>query len=146
LGYNYGAGKLDRALRAVYLSLAGASVISTGAFLVMLLFPKEIFSLFTSDVSLVSLGARTLRTMGMGFALVGLQVAGTGVFQAVGKGLVAFMLSLSRQVFLFIPLLLLLPPVLGLKGVWLAFPLSDLMSAAITAGMLVPHLNAMRDR
>ncbi|EHM09539.1 putative efflux protein, MATE family [Thermanaerovibrio velox DSM 12556] len=146
LGYNYGAGKLDRALRAVYLSLAGASVISTGAFLVMLLFPEEIFSLFTSDVSLVSLGARTLRTMGMGFALVGLQVAGTGVFQAVGKGLVAFMLSLSRQVFLFIPLLLLLPPVLGLKGVWLAFPLSDLMSAAITAGMLVPHLNAMRDR
>ncbi|MCX7828856.1 MAG: MATE family efflux transporter [Thermanaerothrix sp.] len=146
LGYNYGAGKLNRALRAVCLSLLGASVISTGAFLAMLLFPSHIFSLFTSDASLVALGARTLRTMGMGFAFVGLQVAGTSVFQAMGKGLVAFILSLSRQVFLFIPLLLILPPVMGLKGVWLAFPLSDLISAAVTVVMLVPRLKAMRDR
>lgn len=145
LGYNYGANKLDRALKAIGLSLLGASAISTAACLAMVWFPTEIFGLFTADESLVQLGGRTLRTMGMGFAFVGLQVAGTGVFQAMGKGLISFGLSLSRQVILFIPTLLILSDVMGLKGVWLTFPISDLASATITGLMLFPHLKKMKD-
>ncbi|WP_242601091.1 MATE family efflux transporter [Thermanaerovibrio acidaminovorans] len=143
LGYNYGAGKMDRAIRAIKLSLLMASGLSTLAFVLMMIFPREIFSLFTPEEALIGVGERTLRTMGLGFPVVGFQVAGTGVFQAMGKGLKSFVLSLSRQVLLFIPLLLVLPPAMGLKGVWLVYPLSDLISAIITGVMLALQLRAL---
>jgi putative MATE family efflux protein len=134
LGYNYGAELWGRAHRAIRLSVAAATVISTAGFLVLLLFPGSIFGVFTADPELRAIGARSLRYMTLGLAFVGFQVIGSTIFQALGKGAPALFLSMSRQVLLFLPLVIVLPRLLGLPGVWLAFPAADILSALVTFG------------
>ncbi len=132
LGYNYGARLYGRAHRAIRLSVLAATVLSTLGFLLLQLFPGPIFSAFTLDAGLRFLGARSIRFMTLGFFFIGFQVIGAGLFQALGKAAPALFLSLSRQVFLFLPLILLLPRFWGLMGVWLSFPFADVLSALVT--------------
>ncbi len=145
LGYNYGAGLWGRAHRAVRLSAAAASAISALGFLVLLLFPGQIFGIFTADPELRAIGARSLRTMTLGFAFVGFQVIGSTLFQALGKGAPALFLSMSRQVLFFLPLILVLPRLLGLVGVWLAFPAADVLSALVTFGFFSRQIKELRE-
>jgi Na+-driven multidrug efflux pump len=146
LGYNYGAGNWSRAHRAVRLSVAAATLISTAGFLVLTLFPSLILGLFTADPELRSVGARSLRFMTLGFAFIGFQVIGSTLFQALGKGAPALFLSLSRQVLLFLPLVLVLPRLLGLPGVWLAFPAADILSAFITFAFFSRQMRELREK
>lgn len=145
LGYNYGAGLWGRAHRAVRLSAAAASAISALGFLVLLLFPGQIFGIFTADPELRAIGARSLRTMTLGFAFVGFQTIGSTLFQALGKGAPALFLSMSRQVLFFLPLILVLPRLLGLVGVWLAFPAADVLSALVTFGFFSRQIKELRE-
>lgn len=132
LGYNYGAGHYGRAHKAIRLSVGAATVISTTAFFVLLFFSGPIFGVFTADPELRVLGARSLRLMTLGFAFIGFQIIGASIFQALGKAMPALFLSMSRQVLLFLPLILLLPRFFGLPGVWLSFPAADILSALLT--------------
>ncbi|MDD4365110.1 MAG: MATE family efflux transporter [Synergistales bacterium] len=132
LGYNYGARLYGRTHRVIALSVTLATIWSSLAWILTQLFPGPIFGLFTPDPALRELGSRALHLVTLGFCCVGFQIIGAALFQALGKARPAFFLSLSRQVLLFIPLLYLLPPLLGLKGVWLAFPGADLLSALVT--------------
>ena len=132
LGYNYGAGAWGRAHRAIRLSVAAATAIAGSAFLVLLLFPGLVFGIFTTDPALRILGSRALRLMTLGFALIGFQVIGSTLFQAMGKAVPAFILSMSRPVLMFLPVLLLLPRFLGLDGVWLSFPVADALAFLLT--------------
>lgn len=145
LGYNYGAGLWGRAHRAVRLSATAASAISALGFLVLLLFPGQIFGIFTADPELRAIGARSLRTMTLGFAFVGFQTIGSTLFQALGKGAPALFLSMSRQVLFFLPLILVLPRLLGLVGVWLAFPAADVLSALVTFGFFSRQIKELRE-
>lgn len=145
LGYNYGAGLWGRAHRAVRLSAAAASAISALGFLVLLLFPGQIFGIFTADPELRAIGARSLRTMTLGFAFIGFQTIGSTLFQALGKGAPALFLSMSRQVLFFLPLILVLPRLLGLVGVWLAFPAADVLSALVTFGFFSRQIKELRE-
>lgn len=70
--------------------------------------------------------------------LVGLQMISSSYFQAVGKPNQATLLGLSRQVLIFIPLLLILPHYWGLEGVWWSAPFSDL-GAFILTGLWLWH-------
>ncbi len=146
LGYNYGAGNWGRAHRAVRLSVTAATAISMVGFLVLTLFPGLIFGLFTADPELRSIGARSLRMMTLGFAFIGFQVIGSTLFQALGKGAPALFLSMSRQVLLFLPLVILLPRLVGLPGVWLAFPAADLLSAFITFAFFSRQMRELREK
>ena len=65
-------------------------------------------------------------------SLVGFQVVGSGYFQVVGKAVPALILSMSRQLLFLIPLILVLPLVFGLEGIWAAFPIADLLSIILT--------------
>lgn len=72
-----------------------------------------------------------------------MQVIGGGVFQALGKPLHAVLLSLSRQVLVLIPLVLIMPRLFGLNGVWLSFPISDALSFIITLVFLVAAVKSL---
>ncbi len=146
LGYNYGAGLWDRAHRAVLLSTVAAAGISLGAFLVLQLFPGPVFGVFTKDVPLRELGVRSLRTMTLGFFCVGFHVVGASLFKALGKAVPAAFLSLSGELFLFLPFVLLLPRFWGLPGLWLSFPLSDILSALVTGVFFFRQVNDFRKR
>jgi putative MATE family efflux protein len=134
IGFNYGAKKFLRVKRTLKIALVAATAITTTGFLAVQAFPAAIIGLFNrSDPRLLDIGVRGMRILLAAFPVVGFQVVSSNFFQAIGKARTAMLLNLLRQVILLIPLLLLLPPLLKIDGVWLAGPLADASAAAITA-------------
>ncbi|PCE66526.1 MATE family efflux transporter [Sediminicola luteus] len=143
-GYNYGAQKFDRVKTSIYTAIKYASLVGTLVFLGLLIFPDFMVNLFLSDKadlpqSILDInayvrahGPNALRWVFAATPIIALQLIGSAYFQAVGKAIPAFLLTLSRQGFFFIPLVLILPVYWGALGVWLAFPLADLLATIVT--------------
>jgi len=68
--------------------------------------------------------------------IIAVQLIGAAYFQAIGKATPALLLTLTRQGFFFIPLILILPNFFGELGVWISFPISDVLSTIVTAYFL----------
>ena len=144
LGYNHGAGALERVRRALGVALAAGSAFCTAAWVPILLFPGSIVRLFVGDdPGVTTLGTFALRTFFALLPLVGLQVVGASYFQAVGRPGISLLNNLLRQVVIVVPLLLTLPRALGLAGVWLANPISDAAAAAITGAFVVVEIRRL---
>lgn len=137
-GYNYGAGRIDRVNEVVRLSIIATTVFATIGTLIGELFPHFIIGLFSDEQELIKSGAYAVRIVISLVPLIGAQLVGSTLFQALGKALPSLILSLLRQVILLIPLVLIIPRIynLGLLGIWLAIPLTDLLSIAITVMLL----------
>jgi putative MATE family efflux protein len=133
VGFNYGAGKIDKLQKAYKTAIIYASIISFSGFMVIQLFSRTLFGIFTSDPELIELGSNAIRIMVLAVPLIGFQMIGTVVFQALGKALPALILSMSRELIILIPLILILPRFYGLNGVWYASPISDILSFSLTA-------------
>lgn len=132
IGYNYGAGLYRRLRGAFWLATAVATAICTAGALVGLLFPQWIARAFTSDDYLVATTITCLRHALWAFPVVGFQIISSCLFQSVGMPVRAMILSLSRQVLFLIPLMLWLPSIYGVEGVWLSFPISDILATAVS--------------
>ncbi len=139
IGYNYGAKKYDRVKRCYKLALLSCTAILFAGFLLAQLAPGFCFSLFSKDTgSLRDLGILTIRIITSLAPIIGLQMMSGQLFQAIGKPVQAAILSLSRQILFFIPMVLFLPVLfekIGLRpifGVYWTFPLADFCSAFIS--------------
>ncbi len=143
-GYNYGAKNFRRVRETIRLSLFYSTLIVTGIFLFLMILAEPLFTLFSKDQHLISLGAHAMRLIILLTPLVGFQMIGAAYFQAVGKALPAFILALSRQILFLLPLLLILPYFLHLNGVWLSFPLADSLSFLVTLFMFLPEWRRLR--
>ena len=143
VGYNYGAGRPDRLRRTFFLAAAASTVICTTGAAIAILSPQSIARMFTTDSALIAeVGGALPRAMSA-FMFVGVQIVSTTLFQSIGKAGKSIVLSLTRQVLFLIPLLLFLPPVMGLEGVWLSFPASDLLATVVTVAMVVWQLRVI---
>ena len=133
-GFNYGARQYAR-VREVYVKTAGrATVICLIGFLVAEVFPMAAVSLFTPDPVLEGLAAKGFRTMSLAFPIIGFQMVTTNLFQCLGMVNKSIFLSLSRQLLFLLPCIYILPATLQSEaGVWYSFPISDTISAIITA-------------
>lgn len=131
VGYNYGANQQKRVSQAILLAFKVATAIAIVAFIIMMLFPKPIFLIFTNDKEVIEMGSNALRVVFCLAFTIGIQMITGGVFQALGKAKIALILSMSRQILFLIPLVLILPFFFDLLGVWLAFPLADLLAFAL---------------
>ena len=152
-GYNYGARQYDRVLRVLRLAIYGATALSIVAFLLGECTPRLLASLFTTDEELISLAATGMRLSFIMFPLIGFQMVATNLFQSLGMASKAIFLSLSRQLLFLLPCLLLLPRIFsaftsldGSWGVWFALPASDLLSAIVTAILLIRQLRSFRTK
>ena len=147
LGYNYGAGCMERVRRALGLAVLAGTAFCIAAWIPILLFAGPLVRLFVGqDPGVNALGAPALRTFFALLPLVGVQVVGASYFQAVGKAGVSLLNNLLRQVIILVPLLLVLPRALGLAGVWLANPISDAAAALITGGFVLVELRRLAGR
>jgi len=145
-GYNYGAGQIDRVRQSTRLTTAVAVLITGFFFVLMVLIPESLLSVFTRDAALLEIAVGAMRTIVFVLPLVGLQVVGATFFLAVGKAIPSLFLGMLRQIILLIPLIAVLPRILGLRGVWLSFPLADTLAAAITVGWLIVFMRRNLDR
>lgn len=136
IGYNYGAGLLDRMRRTFWLAVGVASAFTVVGCAFGLFFPRWIAMAFTTDTTLIDVTVHGLSLALLMFWVVGFQIISTTFFQSIGKAGKSIFLSLTRQVLFLIPLLLFLPGRLGLDGVWLSFPASDLFATVVTTAMI----------
>ena len=133
VGFNYGADKKKRIKKTMQLGYLYGSIYGLVAVVIFLVFAKPIFGLFTTDEQLLEIGPRALRIVIAMMWLMGISHASMGAHQAMGKAKSAFVLAIQRWILLITPMILILPYIfnLGLDGVWLAFPLADLLGAII---------------
>lgn len=143
IGYNYGAENYDRVKKVLKYAAIAATSISILGFMVTHLFPIQLISLFSKDKELIALGSHALIIFLMMLPLVGLQIVGAGYFQAVGKPKHSMILSLSRQVIILIPALIILPMFFQMQGILVSGPLSDFLSSALTAICLFIELKRL---
>ncbi|HZK43744.1 MAG TPA: MATE family efflux transporter [Syntrophomonadaceae bacterium] len=132
IGFNYGAKQLGRVKDTVKLALVGATVIITFGFMLSRIWPAQLIGLFNKNPELIQLGTHGMLIFFIFLPVVGVQFVGAGYFQAVGKPVQATILSLSRQILIFIPLLLVLPRFYGLDGIWWAGAFSDIGAFLLT--------------
>jgi len=144
IGFNYGAQKYDRVKKTLLLAILAASALVTLGFAVAMFFPAEIVRLFDEqDEDLIALGSHAIRICFLLFPIIGFQIISANYFQAVGKPKQAMFLSLSRQVILLLPGLLIWPHFFGLDGVWMALPVSDIGSSVLTAAWLAMEIRSL---
>lgn len=144
LGYNYGAGKYRRLFRTLTLAASAALLVTTTGAILAHLAPAPIAGMFMQDPDQIEAAVICLRITTLSFWMVGFQIVSTNFFQSLGMAGKAIFLSLTRQIIFMIPLIYLLPPLLGLKGVWFAFPISDTVATLVTIGMLIFQIRHIR--
>lgn len=147
-GYNYGSRQYSRVKEVYRLTVAWAVGVATLGFIASEVFPGTICRIFTSDQELLELATKGLRMMNVVFPLVGFQMVSTNFFQSLGMVNKSIFLSLSRQLLFLIPLIYVLPLMLGSNGLWLAFPASDLIATTATFIMIrqvMKKFNALND-
>jgi Na+-driven multidrug efflux pump len=144
IGYNYGAKKYARVIGTFRLAVTSAVLFVGASFAVIQLFPSVLIGIFgRGDSRLMDLGTRALRISTLMFPVVGFQVISANFFQAVGKPKQGTLLSLSRQLLLLIPLVIVLPRFFGLYGVFFAMPLADLGSFVLSSIMIAREMRRL---
>ena len=144
IGYNYGAGNLNRLRRAFYLAVAAASVVTCAGGLYGFFWPSTIARVFTTDADLIAATDRALGICLAVFPVVGFQIISTCFFQSIGKATESIIVGLLRQVIFLIPLLIYLPRVFDVEGVWMAFPISDAVATVVTLILLVRQFRQLK--
>ena len=130
-GFNYGAGKMDRVKEVIRVSLKVGTGLAIIIFIALIVFAPQIASVFTNDADLVAQTAPALRICFMATPLIVFQLISSAYFQAIGQAVPALLLTLTKQGFFLIPLVLLLPIWFGLEGIWYSFPIADVSAAAV---------------
>ncbi len=143
-GFNYGRKDYRKSWRAIKLAIIAATTVSTLGFIILMTTPNILIGIFTTDTELIDKAVRSLRLMIMAFPIVGYQIVSSVAFQAMGKALPALVLSLSRQIILLIPLVLILPRLFDVYGIWIAFPISDVLATMITSILIFKQYREMK--
>ena len=144
VGYNYGAEKYDRMFRCLWITIVCATLILLVGWGLSMAFPRQIARIFTTDPTLLDLSAGGIKIDMLVFFVVGSQAVITNFFQCIGKVKVSIFLSLSRQLFLLLPMAYIFPLFWDLEGVWYSMPASDFGSFAMTIPMLMWYMKRLR--
>lgn len=143
-GYNYGAQQYLRVRKVLIVTIVAATLVTTFGFLVGMLMPELAVSIFTTDEELIRLAAKGLRITVVFFPIIGFQMVTSNFFQSIGMASKAIFLSISRQVLILIPCLLILPRYYGQFGVWVSMPVSDISASLIAGSMLVWQMKKLK--
>ena len=135
-GYNYGAHNYDRVKQTIRIAITYSIGMASIIFVLLIGFPELITRMFTTDPMVIEKTPTAMRWVFAATPIIAIQLIGSAYFQAVGKAVPALLLTLSRQGFFFIPLIFILPLRYGELGVWMAFPVSDVLSTLVTAFIL----------
>lgn len=132
-GYNYGAKSYGRVRESINMAIIASVTLGILVFLVIFIFPDKIVRIFTDDATVIEKTPNAMRWVFAATPIVAIQLIGSAYFQAIGKAVPALLLTLTRQGFFFIPLIVILPRYFGEMAVWWSFPIADFLSMAVTA-------------
>ncbi len=142
-GYNYGARNLDRVRGVLLLAQALATGVALFFYGFIMVFPDTLVGFFSTDTALIAFTVPALRTVALLTPVIGVQMISSIYFQAVGKGAQALLLGLSRQFIVLLPLILVFSRLYGARGIWVSFPVSDLLATVISVSALFFELRRL---
>ncbi|MGJ8665448.1 MAG: MATE family efflux transporter [Patiriisocius sp.] len=143
-GFNFGANQFGRVREAINTSIIYSGILALGIFILIMIFAEPFVSIFISDrigqdagstadnAALLKQTPNALRWIFAATPVIVIQLIGGSYFQAIGKVVPALLLSLTKQGFFLIPLVLILPKYYGVFGVWISFPIADVLSTIVT--------------
>ena len=132
VSYNYGAGKIKRLLKTVKIANIYAFSIMLAGFVLCQILPVQILKIFDASDNMLAIGVPALRIISFSFLIAPFSIVSSGTFQALGKGTFSLIISLIRQLIVILPLSYLLSRVMGMKGVWIAFPIAEIVAGILT--------------
>jgi Na+-driven multidrug efflux pump len=143
LGMNYGAKKYSRVKEAFYKFLFASTIFSFVIWTIFMAFPHRILGMYITDASLITRGTDPFRmVMGM-FLLQGFLLLPATLFQSIGRGGMASLVLVTREILLFVPLVILLPLLLGVRGVWISIPIADLVISVFASILFIRVLRSL---
>lgn len=137
IAYNYGAKQFERSKKVLSIGMVVAIAFLSIGLLAIIFFPKQLIGIFTKDARLMELALNGISIYSLTLPAIGICILGTVYFQSIGSAKKSIVLSLLRQVIVFIPLILVVPKYFGLNGVWAAQPLADIVSMIIIGLFLI---------
>lgn len=144
IGFNYGARIWKRMWGSLKLAGTWLVVLLGVATIVMEILAPQLVGIFSHEGEMLDLAVPAMRIIIMGLPVIGLSINFVVTFQAMGKGREVLLLSLARQFIFFIPLIYILPGFMGITGVWVAMPVSDLCGFLVTGLWLLREYRKLR--
>jgi len=146
LGFNYGAKRYDRAIRAILIAMGAAVGCGLFVFGVVYFAPEPFIRIFTNDAELVSLSVYAAKRIFLALSIIGTMMVGSLIFQSIGKAVQSFVTSIARSIIFLLPAIFILPRFLELEGVWLSFPIADGLTFLLTILLLIPQVRELRSK
>ncbi len=144
IGYSVGARLWRRLWRAVMIASVSLALVMAMATAALEITAPLIVGLFTQDPQLLAVAVPAMRIVVSTLAVIGPAILFITTFQGLSKGKEALVLSLVRQFVFFVPILFVLPRFLGLTGVWLSLPVSDLLGFIVSGTWLLREYRQQR--
>lgn len=141
IAYNYGAGKRERLIKTLKLSILYAEGLMAIGVAVFQIFPEPLFALFDASLVMLEIGVAALRIISVSFLLAGVCIICSSLFQALGNGVYSMIVSIARQLLVLLPAAYLLSLMGDVKYVWWAFPIAEAVSLTVTTFFMVRIYN-----
>jgi Na+-driven multidrug efflux pump len=138
LGYNFGARRFNLALKGIKIAMTVSTSWCIIAFFLLYFVPAPFIQIFSNDSELIEMASSASRQIFLVMYLMGLVFTGSMIFVALGKAKEAFITSITQRALFLVPLVFILPPSMGIDGVWASFPVSDGLSFVLTLALLIP--------
>ncbi len=136
IAYNYGAKQYKRAKKTLSIAIVAATVMLSLGFIIIRVFPQQLIGIFTNDKKLLELAINGLSIYSFTLPIIGISILGTVYFQSIGSAKLSMVLGLLRQVIILIPVIIIVPKIFGLNGVWMSQPIADI-GAMIIVGIFL---------
>jgi len=139
IGYNRGAGHFDRVAKALRLAIYYVTGVTLAFTVILMIFPEMLLHPFTSGdngEATLLLACRATRIACCMLVAAGVTIVVSGYYQAIGNARMAIVLTLVRQIIVFVPMLLVMPYFWGLDGIWIAIPITDVAALLVTLVLL----------
>ncbi|MCD2492081.1 MATE family efflux transporter [Lacrimispora sp. NSJ-141] len=132
VGYCFGAGDYGRLKKTVHYARICSMVCATAMWAFFMMFPKPVAGLFTTDAALLDTCTSSIRIAFCFNFVLGMQMVNQHMFVAMGNAKLSLIFALMRKVFVMVPLVLLFPYFMGAYGVFLAEPVSNIITVVVT--------------
>lgn len=146
VSYNYGAKNFTRLKEVVKKSIKALTITSTILWLLMMIFAGPIISTFIKEKDILIEAVKAFRIVISIFPIVGIYFIAIYYYQSIEEAKISFVLSIYRQLLIFIPIVFILVKSFGLIGAWIAYPVSDIISAFTGLYYMKKAKEAMEDR
>lgn len=143
VGTNFGAKQYHRVREAMKVFSIGGLILAAIFWIPSLLFSSQILSLFGVESNIISQGVGNFRLFYSVFILYGVMVMSITFFQSIGNGKKAGIIVMLRQLILFVPAMIILPMIFGVKAVWFTQPLLDFIMIVVGLCMMLGELKKM---